>query len=280
MVIVSNPASPNYTVTFDPGIPWSGVVGTLMNGSGTTQIAIRNTIANTGHANIAWSVYISTDKTLDVADTLVSQGTAAPLGPSPASTTVDFGAGAVWPAAGGLYFLIATVRATDDPDLTNDAVTGHACAVGTYRYVEGAENNSAIGPKMNPASQDPLTSDTGLNGATKLAVGQTLAIEGVMDALGAYDTYRFNTSNAASATLSMRTMWATGKDDLDFHLWDTVTTADIATQSLGQDTEPIYAPFDVTLPSARPCYAGVYMWRENDPANNLPNKYVMLVYLH
>jgi hypothetical protein len=187
-----------------------------------------------------------------------------------------------WPAAAGLYFVIATVRAADDSNTTNDVKAGHAAAVGTYRYAEvQGFDNSGTGPKVN-GPNDAKTSDTGLNGATQLGVGQTLAIEGVMDATGEYDTYKFTTSNSVSAVLYARTMWSTGLDDIDFHIWDQVTTTDFFSNSAGIDTEPLYSPYGVTLPSGRPCYVGVYMYMAGktagDPADS-GKKYVVLVSL-
>ena len=74
-VLVSIPPQPNYTVSFNAAIPWSGLVGTAMSSTGTCQITINNVSAtNTGLSNVNWSVYWSTDNILDGGDTLIQQG--------------------------------------------------------------------------------------------------------------------------------------------------------------------------------------------------------------
>lgn len=271
-VPVVNPPAPDYTASFNAGIPWSGLVGTAMSLTGVPQMTIQNLTVNPGHANINWAVYLSTNNVLDGGDTLVQQGSVGPLA---GSGTAPVGFAANWPAAPGqLYFLIATVQSADDGNLTNEVVIApHACAIGDYRYVELAENNSAIGPNPTPAVQ---TSPTGVS---TLGANQTIAIEGVMDAyVGAvsqYDTYKFTTV-ASMSKLSMRAMWGTGYDDIDLFLWDTGLT-DLNSIEVGVNSEPGAGTFDVTGVTPRICYVSANFWLVNNTSGSAGQKYVILV---
>ena len=270
-ILVAAPPAPDYTATFNAAIPWSGLVGTAMSLTGTPQMTIQNLSVNPGHQTITWAVYLSKDNVLDAGDTLVQQGTVGPLAGS-GTTPVSFAGN--WPAAPGqLYFLIATVQATDDSNVTNNVVIAqHACAIGDYRYVEGAENNSGVGP-------NPPAGQTSNMGVTTLGANQTIAIEGVMDAyVGAvsqYDTYKFTTV-ASMSKLSMRAMWGTGYDDIDLYLWDTGST-DLNSIEVGINSEPGAGTFDVTSVTPRICYISANFWLANNTSGSGGQKYVILV---
>jgi hypothetical protein len=263
VVAVSHPLSPDYTASFDAGIPWSGVVGTPVNATGTCQITIDNPSGNDGHSAIAWSVYLSTDKVLDGGDAPVDQGITGPI-VAGGSTIVAFTGN--WPATpGNLYYFIVSVRASDDSNPMNDAVVAqHPSVAGDYRYQEGPEDNSATGP--NPAAG--LTSST----AATLGVNQTLAIEGSMDATGQSDTYRFAT-NASLSGLSILATWTTGFDDVDFFLWNT-GPLNVDSLSGALDVEPPTGTFD--WPGIT---AGTYFISANmcGPGGSVGKKYVMLL---
>jgi hypothetical protein len=268
-VAVANPPQPDYTAIFSMAIPWSGLVGTAMSLTGTPQMTIQNQSAtNAGNQTITWAVYLSTNNVLEVGDTLVQQGSVGPLAAS-GSTTVSFAAN--WPAAPGqLYFLIATVLATDDGNVTNNVVIApHACAIADYRYVETAGGNDGVGPSP-PGGQ---TSNTGV---AALAAGQTIAIEGLMDAFNGYDTYKFVTA-ASMTRLSIRAMWETGYDDLDLYLWDTGAT-NLKTNEVGINAEPGGGTFDViSVTGPRTCYISANFWLANDSSGSMGQKYVILV---
>jgi hypothetical protein len=266
-IAVTDPPPPNYTVSFNAAIPWSGQVGTLMSVTGTPQITISNLTGNTGHATITWSVYLSTDNVLDAGDTLIAQGTNAALG-GLGSVTKSFDTN--WPAAPGkFYWFIATVSASDDSNPLDNTVTSqHAVATGDYRYQEGAEDNSGVGPNP-PAGQ---TSTTGVN---TLGANQTLVIEGVMDAYNQYDTYKFTTVSSMSR-LSTRAMWGTGFDDIDLYLWDTGSN-NLSSVSVGLDSEPGAGTFDVTGVTPRTCYISANFYLAGNTSGSTGQKYIILV---
>jgi len=267
---VSEPPPPDYTATFDVAIPWSGVVGTAMNLTGTTQVTISNLNSDHGHATVEWSVYLSTDMVLDTGDTLLKQSSFGPLA-GPGSSTVDFGSGGVpWPGAPGrFYYFIAYVYAADDAKPSNNVVVApHPCATGNYRYLELGENNNGTGP-------NPPLAQTSNTGVAAFNVNQTLVIEAAMDTFDQYDTFRFTI--AVAMGLEIREMWATGFDDLDLFLWDTTVLTDLYSISVGIDSEPGAATYDVTVPSPRTCFVSANMWLANDTSGSTGKKYIILV---
>jgi hypothetical protein len=267
-VAVLRPPSPDYTVSFDNGIPWSGVVSTAASLTGTCQITITNKSAtNDGHSAITWAVYLSTDKVLDENDTLLQQGVTGALGRG-ASTTAAFDG--IWPAASSvLLYFIASVRASDDSNPMNDVVAApHPSATGDCRYQEGAEDNSAIGPTLLPSSP---ASDT----LATLGAGQTLVIEGVMDAYAQFDTYKL-TTDASMSVVSVRAFWTTGFDDLNLFLWDT-GALDYSTQDPAVDAEPTVGTYDVPGITPRICYVGAYMTLAGNTSGSTGKKYVIMV---
>lgn len=277
LIIVNSPPKPDYTAVFNvtpTGIPWSGLVGTAINPAVASWLTIQNMNANLGHANVAWAVYLSLDNVLDTGDILVQQGSVGPLAGS-GSTPVTFVGN--WPAAPGqLYFMIATVQAMDDANITNDVVIArHPCAIGDYQYVEGGESNNGNGTNP-PVAQ---TSNTGVTGAFTLGADQTIAIEGAMDAYvgpnSQYDTYLFST-DATMSRLSIRSMWGTGFDDVDLYLWDTGTT-NLKSINVGIDSEPGASNFDVTSVTPRDCYISANSWLAANTSGNAGQKYVILV---
>jgi hypothetical protein len=268
-VAVANPPQPDYTVTFNASIPWSGLVGAAMSLTGTPQMSIQNqSPTNAGHQPINWAVYLSTNNVLDAGDTLVQQGSVGPLGAS-GSTVVSFAAN--WPAAPGqLYFLIATVQSADESNVTDNVVIApHVCAIADYRYVEPGGGNDGVGPA-------PPVGQTSNTGVAALAAGQTIAIEGLMDAFNGYDTYKFVTA-ASMTRLSIRAMWGTGYDDIDLYLWDTGAT-DLNSIEVGINAEPGGGTFDVTsVTGPRTCYISANFWLANNTSGSVGQKYVILV---
>lgn len=276
-ILVSSPPNPDYKATFNTalppaGIPWSGLVGTAMNPTSAAWLNIINVSPNLGHANVTWAVYLSTNNVLDIGDTLVQQGTIGPLPGLTSSPPITFGGN--WPAAPGqLYFMIATVQAADDANVTNDIViAAHPSAIGDYRYVEAGENNGATGPGPNPVQ----TSDTGV---ASLGANQTIAIEGVMDAYvginSQYDTYLF-TTNGTMSRLSIRAMWGTGWDDIDLYLWDDFST-NLWSRNVGINAEPGASNFDITAVTPRNCYISANSWLALNTSGSAGQKYVILV---
>ncbi|HTO24245.1 MAG TPA: hypothetical protein VMQ10_17350, partial [Spirochaetia bacterium] len=262
-VSVTSPPPPDYTVSFNAAIPWSGVVGTLMSATGTPQITISNTSSNPGTANVNWAVYLSTDNVLDAGDTLLASGANTPLA-GLGFVTKSFDSN--WPAAPGrFYWFISRVSASDDTDPANDTLVSHPVGTGTFRYAEGAEDNS---------SAPTATAHTSSTPATTMAPGKTLVIEGVMDAFNAYDTYNF--VSTSTMAVGMQARWATGFDDLDLYLWDSLGSS-LNSIETGTNAEPSYGTFDTTSVSARTWYVSAKFWLDNNTSGSTGQKYIILV---
>jgi hypothetical protein len=242
-----------------------------MSSFGTTQIKIQNVSANQGHANIGWSVYLSTNNVLDVGDTLVQQGTIGPLAAS-ASAIVTFAG--TWPAVSGVYYLIAAIQSSDDSNVANNIVIGHVTALGDYRYQEGAEDNSGVGTSPPaPAAPPPagFTSTT----ATTLGANQTLVVEGVMDAVNQNDTYNLTLAPGLS-TLNIRSLWATGFNDIDTFVWD-ATGVEYVSNGPGIDMEPDpIGTFNIPTPGAGTWYVSENFVLAGGAAST-GQKYVILI---
>jgi hypothetical protein len=263
--------SPDYAVSFDPNIPWSGIAGNAMSNTGTTQIKIQNASVNPGHAIITWSVYLSTNNVLDAGDTLVQQGTIGPLAGS-GSALVTFAGN--WPAAAGAYYLIAAIQSADDSNVANNVVIGHVTAIGDYRYQEGAEVNNGIGPYLGTLTPS-TTSDTGLNGALNLGANQTLVVEGVIGTAGQYNTYRL-TLSAGLSKMNVQSFWATGFDDIDTVVWDS-TGLQYGSVGSGIDMEPVpVGTFNIPAPAAGVWYVGETFFLAGGPSST-GKKYVILI---
>jgi hypothetical protein len=126
------------------------------------------------------------------------------------------------------------------------------------------------------------TSDTGLNGVSpRLSNGQTLAIEGMMDSYDNFDYYKFTLGSTGRIT--SRVMWATGRDDIDFFLWDPTASGTLyPSQSYGIDSEPggaYYGPWPTLAPfaPATVLYVGTYMWMNGNQMPNSTGQYVIIV---
>jgi plastocyanin len=264
-VPVTNPPPPNYAVSFNAAIPWTGLVSTLMSATGTPQITISNLTGNAGHATINWAVYLSTDNVLDAGDTLLAQGTNLPLGGFGSATK---GFDTNWPAAPGRYFwFIARASAADDSSPADDVVVSHPVATGDYRYQEGAEANNGNPPPSPPnPSSDTLV--------TTMIANKTIVIEGVMDAYNAYDTYKF--TSTATMSVGMQARWATGFDDIDLYLWDSVGSA-LNSPETGPNAEPSYGTYDTTSVSARTWYVSAWFYLAGNTSGSTGQKYIILV---
>jgi hypothetical protein len=251
-ILVSAPLPPDYSVSL-ANLPWSGVAGSAL--SSLPSVVITNTTGNPGLSTIFWNVYASTDQTWDLSDPLIASSFCPGLGPN-ATTSITLPVTSKWPSSPtGFLYLIAKISASDDVNTANNtAVASHPTAVGTYSYLEGVEDNSGVGPAPPNFNSKP-TSATG----AILSAGQTLAVEGTMDAAGAGDTYRFDTA-AGVGNLRIQVRWKTGQNSMDLSLWSQAGTVTVAfSGDPAFDAEPGAAPLAVPGISAGSWYAGLGM---------------------
>ncbi|MBT3271593.1 MAG: hypothetical protein HN368_00445, partial [Spirochaetales bacterium] len=114
--------APDYeiaTVTF----PASGTVGEAITGSFT----ITNAGDGEGGYVITWTVYLSTDETLDSADTTVESSALSAISVGQLSDALQFTG--TWPDSPGSYYLIISLTATDDTLVENNATVSNAITI-------------------------------------------------------------------------------------------------------------------------------------------------------
>ena len=109
---------PNYTVSVVTHLS-----GTTAGAPFTGRFTLQNLGTVAGGEDVAWVVYASTDSNLEIGtDAVVDVGAYSlpRLGPSPAQTDIDIHG--TWPPdVEDNYFLIVTVAASDEIDLSNNA---------------------------------------------------------------------------------------------------------------------------------------------------------------
>ncbi len=103
-------ADVNYSVTVVNNTPPSTAGGPL---SGNFTLLNSGSVA--GFQDIHWTVYVSTDTTLDAGDTIVASGTRAPLGAFATDTGIPFAG--TWPSSFGSRRIIVKAEAGDDVPL-------------------------------------------------------------------------------------------------------------------------------------------------------------------
>ena len=157
------------------------------------------TLTNTGSANgsqtVSWSVYISTTSTLGVGSTLAASGTRAAL---PASQSAPVTFSGAWPAAGGSYYLIASVSASDDPNAANNQAASGVLSVTSTNVDYASSAVTSTGGQVSGsamAGNFTLTNSGSGNGAQAVSwavyisttptagPGSTLAASGTTAAL-------------------------------------------------------------------------------------------------
>jgi hypothetical protein len=267
---IGPPPAPDYSVlspSFGTSVPWSDLINSTIDGA--PQFTIQNLSANAGTSTIYWYVYRSTDKVLDGADVLVTQGNTGFLGGG-GSTIVPFSGN--WPAglAGGFYYLILKITAADDVTPSNDTVVSHPIGVGSSRYQEAGDAPGGVGPNP-PAGQ---TVNTGLT----LLPNQTFVIEGTMDAATEYDTYRW-TDGAGNTRMSAAVKWETGFDDIDLFFWSTSGSVEFFSSGYATDGEPGGNGFlELTgLTPTSTYYLSPWFYLYGNTSGSTGQKYVVIV---
>ena len=265
-VTVASPPSPDYSVSL-ASFPWTGVPGAALTTAPTlpSTLLIHNTLSNPGNYPIAWTVYQSADQILDVTDIALAWGSSPAL-PASGSVTISFNPAWSTSKPKGLYHLIATIHAADDGMVGSKIiVANHGSTLEDFAYAEGAEDNSGAGTLATSTT----TSQTG----AALASNTALVIEGLMDGLGANDTYAFATDSSVS-NLGLQIQWQTGSNDLNLYVWDAAGTAIAASLDVAADAEPSVGALAVPGITAGTYYAGVQMF---NTAGHVGQRYLMTI---
>jgi hypothetical protein len=181
------------------------------------NISLDNVGLDDGITSFTLNLYVSTNDTVDVGDTLVFSTSDAGLpgdDPSPTAPS-DYGYTATWPSSPGSYYLVAAVVSADDAAAGND--TDNTTAVGPYTvhyrdvdyliplmsHLSGTGAGSIVTGEFE---LDNVGTDDGLSDITWKVYASTNDTVGVGDALIATDTI----TGGMSWDESIRTIGFTG----------------------------------------------------------------------
>ena len=166
---------------------------TLPTGAVNGNFRYRNQGANNGVQQVSYSVYASTDTTLDASDVLVASGSLPPLGSVTTSALIPFSG--TWPLAYGSYYLIVQVSAFDDVVGGNN--TGADAAPTSVGIFTETETNNDCNTFFDAG--DLL--NTGVTGV-RMRPGMSLKVTGSMPVGDSDDVFKIDTGTAALITAS------------------------------------------------------------------------------
>lgn len=263
---------PDYSVVFDTSVVNLGQTGLALSGSPTFTITNDEPL-NDGMNPITWRVYYSTDKILSGDDMEMDTGVETALQGS-GSTQPTFSG--TWPAAGNFYFLILTIGADDDENLSNNQTISIPIAVGDQIFEEVELNDNSTGTWDTGSTK---TIPAPLN---ECLTGTTLALSGTMDGFNGFDVFGFPMDNLVNS-LDILVRWETGYDDIDFHLYfDTGTEAynpPNGSIDASIDSEPasVLSLNVSSLNTDEILYFGINFWLANNTSGSTGEPYSVLL---
>ncbi len=196
-ITATGASNPDYRISALPAVvfPGPGAGGSSFSGS----FSVENIAADPGTMSVLWSVYVSADAAIGAGDLVVDSGSIAPLAPGAVSSSVSFNG--AWPAAGGNYYLIIAVSASDEVSVANNTFASASTAVSgvpapDYQMVSVATPPSAVGGSAlsvpitytnssTSAGTTPVTWEVYYSPNTTIDVGDQLIGSGSAPALGA-----------------------------------------------------------------------------------------------
>ena len=182
--------------------------------------------AGDGSEPVTWAVYASLDPVLDGGDQELDSDFFVP---QVAGATVDIDISAsLWPTFPSFYYLIYQVSADDDENAANDTTVRGPFVVPLI-YIEGGEDNDAVGPFTGPPPPPRPTSNLA---GTLGAFGGQIPLDGVVLVSGQegngeasqFDTYQFILGPGVTS-VSVAAQWgSTGSpptgDHIDLEIYD------------------------------------------------------------
>jgi hypothetical protein len=164
---------------------------TLPTGAVNGNFTYRNQNANNGVQQVSYSVYASTDTTLDASDVLVASGSVPPLNGVASGGPIAFSG--TWPLTYGSYYLIVKVSAFDDVNNGNNTAAD-AAPTNVGIFTETETNNDCVtffdaGDLLN----------TGVTGV-RMRPGMSLRVTGAMPAPDSDEVFKIDTGTATSVT--------------------------------------------------------------------------------
>lgn len=203
-------AGPTYAVSA-VSAPASGTIGTAgLNGSFTVQ----NTGSGNGNAPIAWSVYASTNTTLDASDILIASGSNAAGLTVGAPFAVTLGYNGNWPSTAGSYYIIASVQASDD---SNGPASAHSVQI-TVTAPPPPDYAISFNPPLSgstgsalPGLSVGITNTVANPGSSPIAINLYFSSDQVLDAsdipIGSAQTPALAANASTTVPVPVATTW-------------------------------------------------------------------------
>ncbi len=242
---------PDYSI-ISPSFLTEGSPRTILSSTSSDyQFEIIEIDNNDGSEQIAWEVFASTNANLDGSDFPLKSDTLLPFAAGASSGLISF-ADIDWPNFGSYYYIIISISAGDDSNLLNNTFVSPIIFVPEY-YLEDGDINSDVGPTSGSLS---LVSDLGSTLQNSLLnVDELIKVEGLKDATGQYDTYKFEIDSSVTS-VDIQLEWTNGLDAFDFYFWgeDNSETPSI---SASEDIEPAAPPKTISGLTPGNYYIGV-----------------------
>ena len=218
-------------------------------GGGIHTFTIRENAGFPGKQTISWKAYLSTDSVLDGGDSIFDSGTIAALGAGAAAADIPV-VGSL-PGSYGYYYIILQLIAGDDSNPGNNSY------VSSKIYVWDTVN-------IDTDTDDDVYLSDAEDYALLLNPGDTVTINGTIDAIGYYDLFKLMTGQGVGG-LQVLLTWATGLDTMDLYIYDDDGSVFDSSIDKVSNQEPKAAqaplltavtPFTVYYPSTRVFLAG------------------------
>ncbi len=145
---------PDYNISTS-NFPTGGTAGTAYSGN----FVITNGGTLNGSSTITWNVYLSTNSTYDIGDTLIQSGTTPASNVGMSSPTITYNG--IWPVAPDSYYIILVISATDDTNTGNNTRVSSALTVGVADYTITTPSFPTYGLINNTINGNFIITNTG-----------------------------------------------------------------------------------------------------------------------
>jgi hypothetical protein len=162
----------------------------LPAGTVNGSFQFRNIGPDNGTQPVAWTAYASASNVLDSSAVQIASGFQGPLAGGATSAVIPFSG--VWPLHYGSYYLLVSVSAPEDSNITdNTAATAATTTIGVFNEIPTEPNGDYVGLSNY------------FNLGVTLKPGMTLLLTGSMNNADLDDVLAFNTGTAGSVSFYM-----------------------------------------------------------------------------
>ncbi|MCP5514617.1 MAG: hypothetical protein H7A26_04045 [Spirochaetales bacterium] len=229
---------PDYTIespVFTAMTAGGNINETLLSAAGGTSpgFSIRNLTANPGIQTINWKIYKSADTAVGTGDTVVASGSLAPLAGNTVSGPLSFND--TLPGSRGAHYYIIQISSPDDSDFTNNTLVSPL----TYYW-------SVNGNSESDTNEDDNSLSTADDFFIRLNPGDTVNIQGLVDTSTSNDLFLVRTG-PSTGRLNIALTWATGANDLDFYIYQSLPTVINSSTLNTFNSEPTVPPLAINV---------------------------------